>query len=109
MPTEKTGNYQTSLKGGGEPPLWENAKLFPVFSYEGFPNLCLVWFGLVSYCCYSAHHYSRILCDHFAQSDRKRKSDQLSKMGTLSIHRHEVSKYFGLKGEGAKKIFFELL
>ena len=38
MPTEKTGNYQSSLKGGGVPPYWQNANIFPVFSYEGFPN-----------------------------------------------------------------------
>ena len=37
MPTEKTGNYQSSLKGGGVPPYWQNANIFPVFSYEGFP------------------------------------------------------------------------
>ena len=38
MPTEKTGNYQSSLKGGGVPPYWQNANIFPVFSYEGFPK-----------------------------------------------------------------------
>ena len=67
---------------------------------------CTVWFGLVYYSCYSAHHYSRVLCDHFARLDRKRKNDQKSKMGTLSIHRHEASKLLSFNGEGAKKITF---
>ena len=66
----------------------------------------MVWFRLFYYSCYSAHHYSRILCDHFAQLDRKRKNDQKSKMGTLSIHRHEASKLLSFNGEGAKKITF---
>ena len=35
---EKTGNYQSSLKGeGGGPPISKRAIYFQFFSFEGFP------------------------------------------------------------------------
>ena len=57
MPTEKNGNYQSSLKGGGVPPYWQNANIFPVFSYEGFPKP--TGFSLVNNVCIIAEYTVR--------------------------------------------------
>ena len=35
---KKTEMYQTLVGGGEVPPLWSKTKLFPVFSFEDFPN-----------------------------------------------------------------------